>query len=76
MVAPLAVRLIELPKHITAGLGSMFTVGLATTVAVAFWVCELHPALLPIILYMVVTAGLAMTTGPLAVFNVAAGVQV
>ena len=54
----------------------MVTVGLITTLAVAFCVCELHPALLPIILYTVVTAGLAITTGPLAVLSVAAGVQV
>ena len=37
-MAPLAVRLMELPKQMTAGFGKMFTVGLATTLAVAFWV--------------------------------------
>ena len=38
VLAPLAVKLIELPKQIIAGLGKMVTVGLMTTVAVPFCV--------------------------------------
>jgi hypothetical protein len=38
VVAPLAVKLIELFKQIKAGFGFIVTVGLATTLAVAFWV--------------------------------------
>ena len=74
--APLAVKLMELPKQITAGLGSTVTVGLMTTVAVPVCVWLLQPTLEPITLYTVVTAGLAITTGPFAVFKVADGVHV
>ena len=38
VVAPLAVKLIELPKQISAGFGFMVTVGFGTTLAVAFCV--------------------------------------
>ena len=76
VTAPAAVKLIELFKQITAGFGRIVTVGFITTVAVPVFVCELQPTLLPITLYTVVTAGDAITTGPFAVFKVAAGVQV
>ena len=48
VVAPLAVKLIELFKQIKAGFGEIETVGFGTTDAVAFCVCELHPTLDPI----------------------------
>lgn len=65
-----------MPKQIVGVGGEITGVGLATTFAVPFCVCELQPTLLPITLYTVVTAGLAVTFAPLAVFSVAAGDQV
>ena len=76
VVAPLAVKLIELFKQINAGFGKIVTVGFGTTLAVAFCVWLLQPTLPPMILYTVVTAGLAITTGPFGVFKVADGVHV
>ena len=76
MVAPLAVKLIEVPRQINAGFGFIVTVGFGTTDAVAFTACELQPKLPPITLYTVVTAGFAITTGPLVVFKFVAGLQV
>ena len=75
-MAPLAVKLIDWFKQITAGFGAIVTVGFGTTDAVAFTACELHPKLPPITLYTVVTAGFAITLGPFGVFNVAAGLHV
>ena len=54
----------------------MVTVGLGTTLAVAFTACELHPKLPPITEYTVVLAGFAITAGPLVVFKFVAGLQV
>ena len=50
VVAPLAVKLIELFKQIKAGFGLIVTVGFGTTLAVAFCVWLLQPTLLPITL--------------------------
>ena len=76
MVAPIAVKLIAFPKQMVGVIGAILTVGLATTMAVPFCVCELHPALLPITLYTVVMVGVAITEKLLAVFILAAGLQV
>jgi len=76
VVAPLAVKLTELPKQINAGFGLIVTVGFGTTLAVAFCDWLLQPTLPPIILYTVVTVGFAITLGPFGVFKVALGVHV
>ena len=59
-----------------AGFGFTVTVGFGTTDAVTFTACDLHPTLEPITEYTVVTAGFAITTGPLVVFKFVAGLQV
>jgi hypothetical protein len=76
VVAPLAVKLMELFKQINAGFGLIVTVGFATTVTTPFCDWELHPKLVPITEYTVVFAGFAITTGPVLVFKFVVGLQV
>ena len=54
----------------------MVTVGFGTTLAVPVCVWLLQPAFVPITLYIVVAAGLAITELPFGVFNDADGDQV
>jgi hypothetical protein len=76
VVAPLAVKLMELFRQIKAGFGLIVTVGFATTVTTPFCVWELHPMLDPITEYTVVFAGFAITTGPVLVFRFVVGLHV
>lgn len=73
-VAPPAVRLTVLPAHTVAGDGTTVTVGVGFTVMVTEAV-ELHVPEVPVIVYVVVTVGLAVTLAPVVVLNPVAGAQ-
>jgi hypothetical protein len=64
-----------LPEHIVAAAGTTFTVGVVPTVTVTISV-PLHPLLVPVTVYVVVTFGKAVTTTVLLALNVAGGAQV
>ena len=64
VLAPLAVSVVLLPLHIDGAAGVTLIAGLGFTVTVTV-VVLLHPAaLVPITVYVVVAAGLAVTVAP------------
>jgi len=73
-VAPLAVNPILLPLHMLGLLGNTLTVGVDVTVIVTVAVA-LHAPLVPVMVYVVVTAGLAVTVLPVVALSPAAGAQ-
>jgi hypothetical protein len=76
VAAPLAVKLTLPPEHIGAGDdGFTVTVGVVVTVIVTVAV-PLHPLLVPVTVYVVVTDGKAVTINPTVLLNPAAGAQV
>ena len=69
VVAPLAVKLVELPLHILAAPEETVTVGNVFTVTATVFVFT-HPfALVPVTVYVVVTVGLATTVAPVLALN-------
>ncbi len=63
------------PEQIVAGFGLIVTTGVGLTVTVTVATHGLHPPV-PVTVYVVVTAGLAVTLAPVVADNPAAGDQV
>lgn len=74
MAAPEAVKLVVLPAQITVPLFTTVMVLIGGTVMVTVRVVEQEP-LVPVTLYVVVTAGEAVTTAPLVELRPVAGDQ-
>jgi len=73
VVTPLAVIVVLLPEQIVADVGESDIVGAAVTVTVTEPVFT-HPAAeVPVMVYVVVTVGVATTAAPVVVFNPVAG---
>ena len=74
LVAPLAVKFTEPPRQYDADNGVMLTVGEVFTVTVTL-VVPVQPDVVPVTVYMVVDAGLAVTVAPVVELRPVAGDQ-
>lgn len=74
VLAPLAVKVAQLPWHIVAG-GTVI-VGFGFTVTVTTCVSVQPEALVPVMVYEVVTVGQAFTEAPVVALSAVLGVQV
>ena len=75
MLAPLAVIEVDEPVQIDADTGVTVSTGIGFTVIVWFAVPE-QPEVVPVIVYIVVTVGEAVTVAPVLALRLADGLQV
>jgi hypothetical protein len=75
VVAPLAVSATPLPEHIVDEAGVTVTVGSGVTVTVTVWLA-LHEPLVPVTVYVLVDAGLAVTVAPVVALKPVPGAHV
>lgn len=73
--APLAVSVVEPPEHIVAGAADVVTVGVVFTVIVTVAI-SLQPLVVPVTVYVVVEAGLAVTDAVFVALKPVEGLQV
>ena len=75
MVAPLAIIVAPIPEHTDADDGLSVTVGVGVTVITDESVL-LQPPFVPVTVYVVLLAGVAITEAPVLLFNPVAGLHV
>jgi len=66
--APVAVKITESPVHKVTGFGVTLTVGIGFTVTVIVFT-PVHPAVVPVTVYVVVAEGLAITVEPVVMLS-------
>ena len=69
---PVAVKIVDVPEQIVALLTA--SVGVAFTVTVDVFVLE-HPLVVPVIVYIMVVVGLAVTVEPVVALRLVPGVH-